>query len=395
MKFIHTSDWHIGRYFHNVSLLADQAHFLQQLLTTLEAEAVDALVIAGDIYDRAVPPAPAVALLNDTLATISQMGIPILMIPGNHDSAERLGFCSAPLKQANIHIFGDLKNIAEGVTLTGKNGTAVTFFGLPYAHPNQGLEAYGQHFSTHQELLDHQLDLIKNEPQESEIPRVLISHHFVGGASETESERPLSVGGSEMVSANSMADFDYVALGHLHRAQACRFDHVRYSGSPLKYSFSEANDHKSFTVVEFNDKAKVGDEQAQITTRPIIPKRDVAILDGFFEDIINAAQQNDTDEANGLVVSKDFYLVRLKNQEALLNVMERLQVYYPNLLHIERALPALPARSAEHSRDALRQNESDLFARFYQDMTGQALLDSQRDALAKVIEEVYENTDDD
>ena len=221
MKFIHTSDWHIGRQFHNVSLLEDQRHVLQQLVGLVREYAVDALVIAGDIYDRSVPPAAAVSLLDEVLhEVVNGLGVPVIIIPGNHDSAERLGFGSRQLREAGLHIISSLDHISEPVSLQGAHGE-VHFYGIPYSDPEhvrshfQG-EAEGIH--SHDDAHGFLVERVQQARQQ-DIPAVLVSHCFVDGAQESESERPLSVGGADRVSWQPLANFDYVALGHLHAPQ--------------------------------------------------------------------------------------------------------------------------------------------------------------------------------
>ena len=195
MKFIHTSDWHIGRQFHNVSLLDDQRHVLEQIVGYLKSEAADALIIAGDIYDRSVPPATAVALLDEFITTIcSDMNIPVILIPGNHDSAERLRFGSQQLRSAGLHILGDLKRVTEPVLITAGEET-VAFYGIPYNDPETVRNLFGANVSSYDDAHTYMVEQIKSVASE-ERANVLISHCFLDGAEESESERPLSIGGA-------------------------------------------------------------------------------------------------------------------------------------------------------------------------------------------------------
>ena len=220
MKFIHTSDWHIGRQFHNVSLLEDQRHVLTQIVDRLQSEKADALVIAGDIYDRSIPPATAVELLDEVLNKIChELNIPVIMISGNHDSAERLRFGARQLKQAGLHIISDINTITEPVTILGKSGIAANFYGIPYHDPEQVRHHYDTSVRNHDEAHSFLVDTIKQSIPDSKKINVLISHCFVDGAEESESERPLSIGGADRVSYLPMIDFNYVALGHLHSPQ--------------------------------------------------------------------------------------------------------------------------------------------------------------------------------
>ncbi|VAW63016.1 Exonuclease SbcD, partial [hydrothermal vent metagenome] len=200
MKFIHTSDWHIGRQFHNVSLLEDQHYVLKQIVAYIKEESADALIIAGDIYDRSVPPATAVELLDEVLNQIcSQMAVPVIIIPGNHDSAERLSFASRQLSHAGLHIMGDLQKITEPIII--KNAEeCICFYGIPYNDPEHVNDQYDIKLNSHDEAHAFLLDKIKAS-LDVDNANVLISHCFIEGGEESESERPLSIGGADRVSA--------------------------------------------------------------------------------------------------------------------------------------------------------------------------------------------------
>ena len=250
MKFIHTSDWHLGRQFHHQSLLEDQAKVLEQLLQYIEQEAVDAVIIAGDIYDRAVPPAAAVKLLDDTLAKIClDLKVPVILIPGNHDSADRLSFGSRHLRTANLHIISELSQITDAIAIKSQDCT-VHIFGIPYNDPENVRNHFNIEVKTHDQAHRHLVaQILAVKP---ETPTVLVSHCFMEGAESSESERPLSIGGAECISTEPFAPFDYVALGHLHCPQHKEQEQIRYSGSLIKYSFSEHNQKKAVTLVEIN-----------------------------------------------------------------------------------------------------------------------------------------------
>ena len=228
MKFIHTSDWHIGRQFHNVSLLEDQRHVLNQLVEHIQREAVDAVVIAGDVYDRSVPPAAAVELLDEVLNRIcNELGVPVLLIPGNHDSAERLRFGSRQLRQAGLHIIGELNQINEPIKIAGCS-LEVHFYGIPYNDPETVRNQFGADVSTHDAAHRHLVEQIINA-KAADTHSILISHCFIDGWDESDSERPLSIGGADRISYEAFVGFDYVALGHLHGPQHKGEAHNRIS----------------------------------------------------------------------------------------------------------------------------------------------------------------------
>ena len=322
MKFIHTSDWHIGRQFHNVSLLDDQRHVLEQIVAHIKTEAVDAVIIAGDIYDRSVPPAAAVSLLDEVLNKIcTELGVPVILIPGNHDGAERLRFGSKQLSQAGLHIIGDLNQITQPVILTKKDCT-VSFYGIPYNDPESVRHHFSADVSSHDEAHEFLVAQI-NAVKAPNSLNVLISHCFIDGAEASESERPLSIGGADRVSVEPFKAFDYVALGHLHNPQHKGEAHIRYSGSILKYSFSEQRQQKGVTLVEMNPSGL----QA-ITHLPLTPLRDMRTLEGDLETLL---QQGATDPHK-----QDYVLIRLTDQRALLEPMSKLRQVYENVLHIEK-----------------------------------------------------------
>lgn len=373
MKFIHTSDWHIGRQFHNVSLLDDQRHVLNQLIEHIEREAVDAVVIAGDIYDRSVPPAAAVELLDDVLNKIcAELSVPVLLIPGNHDSAERLRFASRQLRQAGVHIFGELSQTHLPVTIRG-GSIDVNFYGIPYNDPESVRNHFGVNVSSHDDAHRYLVEQIINAKSDDS-PNILISHCFIDGWDESDSERPLSIGGADRISYEAFTGFDYVALGHLHGPQHKGEAHIRYSGSILKYSFSEQNQRKGVTLVEM-----AADGMQSAIHLPLYPLRDMRILEGELNTLI---EQGKTDPHN-----EDYLLVRLTDKHALLDPMGKLRQVYPNVLHIEK--PGMLEMSDQPiKRDKLKRGELDMFRDFFAQVHGQALTPEQDQAIKNTITEI-------
>ena len=371
MKFIHTSDWHIGRQFHNVSLLDDQRHVLDQIVLHIKNEAVDAVIIAGDIYDRSVPPAAAVSLLDDVLNTIcTDLSVPVILIPGNHDGAERLRFGAKQLSQAGLHIIGDLDQITQPVLLN-KNNCPVSFYGIPYNDPESvrnhfGAENISNHHAAHQYLIE-KINTVKSD----NTLNVLISHCFVDGAEASESERPLSIGGADAVSAELFKSFDYVALGHLHNPQHKNAEHIRYSGSILKYSFSEQLQQKGVTLVEMDTTGL-----KSTTHLPLIPLRDMRILEGEFETLLS---QGFTDPNN-----QDYLLIRLTDQHAILDPMGKLRHVYENVLHIEKTW-LKDAGNLELNREKLKRGELEMFQDFFKQVSGNDLTADQQAAIKQII----------
>ena len=373
MRFIHTADWHIGRQFHNVSLLDDQRHVLDQLVVYIEQEAVDALVIAGDIYDRSVPPSKAVELLDEFINKIcSDMKVPVIMIPGNHDGAVRLRFGSRQLRLAGLHILGDLSKVAEPVILSCEPGE-VAFYGIPYNDPETVRNLFAEDVASYDEAHTYLVDQIKGVKRD-DIPSVLISHCFLNGAEESESERPLSIGGADRVSYGPCTDFDYVALGHLHSPQYKGQEHIRYSGSILKYSFSEQNQKKGITLVEMDTKGLVA-----IKHLPLVPLRDMRIV----EDDIETILEQGTVDPN----ADDYLLVRLTDRHAILDPMSKLRAVYPNVLHLEKP-GMLETGEQQMKRETLKRGELEMFRDFFLQITGQAIKEEQDEAVQNAIIEL-------
>ncbi|HEY8034490.1 MAG TPA: exonuclease SbcCD subunit D [Methylobacter sp.] len=373
MKFIHTSDWHIGRQFHNVSLLEDQRHVLDQLIEHVKSEFVDVVVIAGDIYDRSVPPAAAVELLDDVLNKIcTDLGVPVLLIPGNHDGAERLRFGSRQLSKAGLHIIGELNQVTEPVIINGA-GFDVSFYGIPYNDPETVRNHFSVDVSTHDEAHRFLVERI-NTVKSDETLSVLISHCFIDGGDESDSERPLSIGGADRVNYEPFVAFDYVALGHLHSPQHKGESHIRYSGSILKYSFSEQRQNKGVTLVEMDNTGI-----KSTTHLPLMPLRDMRIVEGELNTIL---EQGKVDPNN-----EDYLLVRLTDRHAILDPMGKLRQVYPNVLHLEK--PGMLEMSDQQlSRDKLKCGELEMFRDFFEQVHGQGLTPEQDEAIKKTIAEI-------
>jgi DNA repair protein SbcD/Mre11 len=365
MRFIHTADWHLGRQFHGVSLIEDQRHVLAQLVDLARAANVDAFVIAGDVFDRAMPAPEAVALLDECLSElVLGLGIPVVMIAGNHDSGQRLGFASGMLAKAGLHVFGECAATPGTVAVPTPSGPGY-FVALPYAEPALVREASGvASLQTHDQAMAWLTAQARTAIPAGE-RSVCVAHCFVVGGEESESERPLSVGGAVAVPADCFAGFSYVALGHLHRPQAIGA-RVHYSGSLLKYSFSEIPHVKSVNLVEL-DAAGV----PSIERLPLAPLRDLRRVDGDLASLLAGPAPGEHRE--------DFLLVRLTDSRELLDPMRRLREVYPNLLQIERTALTMPG---EHALQAHRRPGGDqqLFAAFFEQVTGASLSPAQEEA---------------
>lgn len=372
MKFLHTSDWHLGRQFHNVSLLEDQRHVLTQLIEYIKHHSVDAVILAGDVYDRSVPPTMAIELLDDVVSQIcGELGVPMIVIPGNHDGAKRLGFAAKQMKQAGLHIISDFEQMLEPVVLSSEQAGEVAFYGMPYNDPELVRHYYQNSVSTHDEAHQHLCDEITGTFNPGQ-RHILISHCFVDGAMESESERPLSIGGSDRVSHEHFLPFDYVALGHLHQPQMKGEEFIRYSGSLMKYSFGEQHHKKGITLVELDSDGFVSATQIALDA-----PHNMRIVEGELEHII---QQGKTDPN-----SHDYLLVRLLDKHAILDPMEKLRKVYPNVLHLEKP-GMLIGVDQEMGKARLARGEMDMFKDFFLEAKTEALTEEQEQAVSAVIQ---------
>ncbi len=374
MKFIHTSDWHLGRQFHNVSLLDDQQAVLDQLIRYIENNPVDAVVVAGDIYDRSVPPTIAIELLNKVVKRIcGELNTPMILISGNHDGAERLGFGSEQMKNAGLHIISNFEDMLTPVVIETESAGQVAFYCMPYNDPEQVRFAYQEPVSTHDQA--HKLLAEKiTEQFQPEQRNVLVSHCFVDGAIESESERPLSIGGSDRVSHEHFLNFDYVALGHLHQPQKKGDEYIRYSGSLMKYSFGEQNQKKGFTLVEIDQNGFVSAEHINLAA-----PHEMRIVEGELEQVI---EQGKTDPKN-----EDYLLVRLMDKHAILNPMEKLRTVYPNILHLEKP-GMLIGVEQEMAQAKLARSEIDMFRDFFTEAQDSQLSQEQDQAISDIIKQL-------
>ncbi|EJL3950078.1 exonuclease SbcCD subunit D [Vibrio parahaemolyticus] len=374
MKFIHTSDWHLGRQFHNVSLLEDQQAVLEQLIQYIENNPVDAVIVAGDVYDRSVPPTIAIELLNRVVKRIcGELNTPMILISGNHDGAERLGFGSEQMKRSGLHIISNFEDMLTPVVIETKAAGHVAFYGMPYNDPEQVRYVYKEPVSTHDEA--HKLLAEKiTEQFQSEHRNILISHCFVDGAIESESERPLSIGGSDRVSHEHFLNFDYVALGHLHQPQKKGEEYIRYSGSLMKYSFGEQNQKKGFTLVEIGKDGFIGAEHIELTA-----PHEMRIVEGELEQILEWGK---TDPKN-----EDYLLVRLMDKHAILNPMDKLRTVYPNVLHLEKP-GMLIGVEREMAQAKLARSEIDMFKDFFAEAQDSELSNEQEQAISDIIKQL-------
>ena len=356
MRFLHTADWHLGRIFYGQYLTDDQAYVLEhQFFTILKEEKIDGILLAGDVFDRAVPPIEAIELWDSIITRLAMdFKVPLFVVSGNHDGAERLEVGRSMLSESGIHIWGSPHHALQPFEFEGADGR-VAICPMPFSEPRRIGDALGLNSSESKPVDTDTTDdtlfsYVDDKDQEAvalnlhnydqmyqswsdylykQVPKqmrsIAISHAFVMGGEVGGSERTLSVGGSEQVSPHVFKNFHYTALGHLHGPQRMGADHIRYSGSPLKYSFDEHGQKKSFTIIDMDTKGKV-----DISTIPVEAKRDVVILEGYFEDLLNntALQTKHKD---------DYVQARLLDTMPIMDGMAKLRQVYHRCMTIELA----------------------------------------------------------
>ena len=377
MKFIHLSDLHLGKRVNEFSMLEDQEYILTKIINIIDEQKPDGVIIAGDVYDKSVPSAEAVELFDDFLVRLSKRGLLVFVISGNHDSAERIAFGGRLMDKSGVYLSPVYNGKVEPVTVSDTEGE-VNIYLLPFIKP-----ASVRRFFPDTEIISY-TDAVKAAVDAMNIDpakrNVLITHQFVTGAARTESE-DVSVGGTDNVDASVFADFDYVALGHIHKSQSCTRECIRYSGTPLKYSFSEANDKKTVTVVDMKAKGDIS-----LGFVPLIPKRDMVEIKGTYEELtLKSFWENTT-------YTDDYMHITLTDEEDIPDVLTRLRVIYKNIMKLDydntRTRTQNEISGAENVRD---KSPFEHFSEFYELQNGQPMSDEQAAFAADIIEQIWES----
>ena len=376
MKLIHLSDLHIGKRVNEISMLEDQEYILLQILQIIDSEQPDAVLIAGDVYDKSVPSAEAVTLFDDFLCRLAKRQLPVLIISGNHDSPERLAFGGRLMENAGIHISPVYDGQVRPITLRDVYGE-VDFWLLPFlkpAHvkryyPDAGIESYT-------DAIEVVVEKMGMDPTRR---NVLLTHQFVTGAATCESEE-ISVGGSDNVDAAVFAAFDYVALGHIHGPQNITSPRIRYCGTPLKYSFSEEQHHKSVTVVQLGAKGEL-----ELQLRPLIPRRDLRTIRGTFARLTDKSFYSGTD-------TDDYLQVVLTDEEDIPEAVGKLRLIYPNMMKLTYDNTRTRANQlVDGATDVEQKSPLQLFAELYEQQNNQPMSEEQSRFTQELIESVWED----
>lgn len=376
MKLIHLSDIHLGKRVNEFSMLEDQAHILKKILAVVDEEKPDGVLIAGDVYDKSVPSTEAVQLFDDFLVRLAERKLPVFIISGNHDSPERLSFANRLIDAVGIHLAPVYNGVVEPITLSDEYGP-VNVYMLPFIKP-----AHVRGFFPDTEITGYS-DAVAAAIGRMNIDKtqrnVLITHQFVTGAQRSDSEE-LSVGGTDNIGAEVFCDFDYVALGHIHGPQNMDSGRIRYCGSPLKYSFSEAAQQKSVTVAELKEKGTL-----EIHTVPLIPRRDMVELKGSYQQLtLREFYENTT-------YQEDYTHITLTDEEDIPDAVAKLRAVYHNLMKLDydntRTRHSAAISGAE---DVETRSPIDLFAEFYELQNGLPMSAEQTELVASLIEKIWE-----
>lgn len=376
MKFLHLADLHLGKRVNGFSMLEDQAHILRQILAILDDEQPDGVLIAGDVYDKSVPSVEAVGLLDGFLTELRARGVPVLLISGNHDSPERLAFGGRVMDSCGIHISPVYDGALAPVTLQDAFGPVHVWL-LPFvkpAHvrrwfPDADIESY----------TDAMAEAVAHMDIDTAARNVLVTHQFVTGGARSGSEE-LSVGGTDNVDSGVFAPFDYVALGHLHGAQHIGRETIRYAGSPLKYSFSEARQHKSVTVVTLGEKGDV-----QVRTAALTPLRELREIRGSYDELTARSFYEHT------TYRSDYLHLILTDEQDVFDAMSRLRTIYPYLMTLDydnartRAAGGMSVPAETERRTPL-----ELFEALYTRQNHQPMSEVQRAYIAQLMEQIME-----
>lgn len=375
LRLLHTSDWHLGRALYGQSLLEDQTFVLTSLLELIDKRRPHALLIAGDLFDRALPPEGAIALFDWFLREAAQKRqVPIFLIPGNHDSRERVGFASSLLRNQNVTIFSRLEDSFHPVLIKTDDGAA-WIYGIPFVEPMEIGQVLGRDdVRTPDEATRLLCEAVLESSKHRLGPKVLLCHAFVAGGEVSESEKEIYIGGSSQVDASAFDGFSYTALGHLHKPQKAGRENVRYSGSLLPYSKSEIGTAKSVTEVLLN-----ADGTCELRTHKLESRRALRYVEGPLQDLIANAKVDAAPE--------DYLIAGFTDDGAVLDAFARLRAVYPNLLHIARAGGYMPTHLPALTQKREEMSDLELFSEFFRETTGKDINEAERLELIDVLKE--------
>ena len=375
MKFVHLSDLHLGKRVNGYSMIEDQKYILLKILNVIDEQKAEAVVIAGDVYDKPIPPTEAVQLFDDFLFRLVERNLQILVISGNHDSPERIAFGSRFMDNSGVHMSQVYNGKNDLVELKDKYGK-VNFYMLPFVKPSNVRRFFED------EEINTYTDAVRVAVSHMNVNKkarnVIITHQFVTGAQRSESET-IAVGGTDNVDSYVFDDFDYVALGHIHGPQNVGKNTVRYCGTPLKYSFSEISHKKSVTVVEMKEKGNV-----KVSTVELTPKLDMREIKGTYEELTFKKNYENTN-------TEDYLHIILTDEEDVADAVAKLRCVYPNLMKLDydntRTRNSLALTQAEETE---KKSDTELLSEFFEKQNGKPLSDEQLEYAANLFEQIKE-----
>ena len=376
MKFVHLSDLHLGKRVNEYSMLEDQEYILTKIINIIDDEKPAGVIIAGDVYDKSIPSAEAVQMFDDFLTRLAKRNLQVFVISGNHDSPERMSFGSRLMDQSGIHISPVYSGKIEPFAMKDEHGI-INVYMLPFVKP-----AHVKRFSD--ESIESYTDAIRVAIAEMKVDQsarnLLITHQFVTGATRSESE-DISVGGSDNVDVSVFDGFDYVALGHIHSPQNCTSERVRYCGTPLKYSFSEAKDNKSITVVELEEKGNVS-----VKTVSLVPMRDMVEIKGKYNEIMLKSFYENTS------YQEDYIHITLTDEEDIVDAIGKLRTVYHNLMKLDYDNKRTRSvAQIDGAVDAEAKTPIELFSDFYELQNNQPMSNEQKAFVEDLIDQVWED----
>lgn len=372
MRLVHLSDLHLGKRLNEFSLIEDQKYILDQILSIIEAQKADVTLIAGDVYDRSTPSAEAVELLDGFMAQLVKL-CPVVMVAGNHDSPQRIAFGGSIMSSSGVHLSPVYDGHAKYVDFTDQFGPLRIYL-LPFIKPTMVRRFFpDSEIETYTDALSA---AIGEMSPDTSLRNVLVAHQFVTGASRSESEE-VSVGGLDNVDASVFDPFDYVALGHIHSPQSIGRDTLRYSGTPLKYSFSESKDEKSVTIIDMGPKGDVS-----ISTVPLVPLRDTRQVRGDYFTLSQAMDKT----------SDDYIHVVLTDENEIPDAISTLRKIYPNIMKLTYDNRRSRASGYDFSSSTVTQSPLELFSELYQQQNGQPMDQVQTKYLTSLINEIWEGS---
>lgn len=376
MKFIHLSDLHLGIRVNDFSMSEDQRYILDRILDIIDSEAPDGIIIAGDIYDKSMPPAEAVAMFDDFISSIADRKIKTFIISGNHDSAERIAFGSRIMNAGGIYLSPVYNGDIKPVVMEDEYGS-VNIYMLPFVrpsavrafYPDDDTDSYSSAVET----------AVKHMNADFSQRNIIITHQFVTGAVRSDSE-DISVGGTDNVSADIFADFDYTALGHIHKPQNIGSERIRYCGTPLKYSFSEAKQDKSVTVIELGKKGDVN-----VRTVKLIPLRDMTELKGSYEELMKKSFYD------GTGYTEDYVHITLTDENDIPDAVSKLRLVYHRLMKMDYDNARTKKQSIIEGMTSAREADPEkLFGEFFESQNNVPMNDEQAAFVSGIIKEVWE-----